>query len=361
MDKKLYQEVRLVNMSPAKPPAPAAKQLVPKKGQSGEALESLESIRAIGYVADDMLQNPPDDVVKLLARFAPQANKIRLLGRLTFAAACEQGRTLLSVRKEIGHGQFRIWLAFAFHDWSERHAEKLLSLARLVKSESGSDLERLQKRIDLSAFYMLAAPSMPPEVLETIIKLAEQGQHISKRTVRDINASLTPAAETNTVNERHRPALTRSKRSSPRSRTSAPESAQPQDEPAEPSDEASVIRPHMPSWQHQGDAKEQADTDLEEGPDDSPEPEDDVERHDRDYRARKNFARRLRYLDQALDRLAEAAHALPEDYRAPPAAALCGIMKKLQKLQEWLWPPPPNLARAVAVVEDAEAKDDVAR
>jgi hypothetical protein len=126
-----------------------------------------------------------------------------------------------------------------------------------------------------------------------------------------------------------------------------------------------VVRPDITAWHREGDAREQADTDQEEVPDDSPEPddgdEDDVERHDRDYRARKNFARRLGYLDQALDRLTEAAHALPEDYRAPPAAALCGIMKKLQKLQEWLWPPPPNPARAVAVVEDAEAKDDAAR
>jgi hypothetical protein len=164
----------------------------PQKRESGERLESTRSVMGISYAADDMMKNPPKDVVELCVRFAPEADKIRQLGRLGFTAAVEQGRILLSVKRKIAFGYFRLWLAYEFRDWSERHAQQLMNLARLVKSESDSDLERLQKQIDLSAAYMLAAPSMPPEVLEAIIQLAEQGQRIDKRKVREIKAALVP-------------------------------------------------------------------------------------------------------------------------------------------------------------------------
>ena len=205
------------------------------KGQSGETLESPTSVAGIGYAAEDYLEDPPDDVVKLLARFAPQADRIRRAGKLGFAAAVIQGEALLEVRAEAGHGQFRIWLAFAFRGWSERQAQQLMNLARWSKSEKFADLERLQNQINVSAFYLLAAPSMPPEVLDLIVDLAEHGRCINARAVREIAAALKPPGETNTVNERQRLALTGPKqRSNPRQRTSAePESSlQPQDEPA---------------------------------------------------------------------------------------------------------------------------------
>jgi hypothetical protein len=60
------------------------------------------------------------------AKFAPQAERIRALGRLTYSAAVEIGRTLLEVKNRMEHDMWGPWLRAEF-SWSERKAQQPMS------------------------------------------------------------------------------------------------------------------------------------------------------------------------------------------------------------------------------------------
>jgi hypothetical protein len=91
------------------------------------------------------------------------------------------GRELLDVKNKIDRGQWLPWLAVEFN-WSERHAQRLMNLARF-DPDTVSYLEGVQDHIAPTAYYTLALPSTPPEVLKQVIALAGQGQYVTKHDV----------------------------------------------------------------------------------------------------------------------------------------------------------------------------------
>jgi hypothetical protein len=115
------------------------------------------------------------------ARFAPHANRIRKRAGRRFTHDVAIGRELLDVKNKIDRGQWLPWLAVEFN-WSERHAQRLMNLARF-DPDTVSDLERVQDHIAPTAYYTLALPSTPPEVLKQVIDLAGRGQYVTKDDV----------------------------------------------------------------------------------------------------------------------------------------------------------------------------------
>jgi hypothetical protein len=74
------------------------------------------------------------------------------------------------------------WLKAEF-GWSERSAQKFMSVAEQFKSAKIADLP-----IQPSAAYFLAAPSIPVEAQERAVEKAEAGEEITFATAKEIVA-----------------------------------------------------------------------------------------------------------------------------------------------------------------------------
>ena len=108
--------------------------------------------------------------------------RIRQLVKRSLDDVVEIGAELISVKQTLPHGQFRPWLDSEF-GWKERSARNFMNVAQRFKSASVADLE-----MDLTATYLLAAPSTPDRVRAVALERAEHGEHITNATVQDIIA-----------------------------------------------------------------------------------------------------------------------------------------------------------------------------
>jgi hypothetical protein len=88
----------------------------------------------------------------------------------------EIGECLAQVKARLDHGQWLPWLKAEF-GWSEQAARKFMSVHRMVESKSlkFSDLEP----IDVSALYLLAAPSTPEPAREGVAEAAAEGARVT--------------------------------------------------------------------------------------------------------------------------------------------------------------------------------------
>jgi len=86
---------------------------------------------------------------------------IRLHARQAVAGVLGIGGQLERVKAALGHGLFLAWLAAEF-GWSDDTARNLMNAWRAFKNRTVRDLEP----IDVSALYLLAAPSTPEAVRE---------------------------------------------------------------------------------------------------------------------------------------------------------------------------------------------------
>jgi hypothetical protein len=84
---------------------------------------------------------------------------IRLHARQAVAGVLGIGGQLERVKAALGHGLFLAWLAAEF-GWSDDTARNLMNAWRAFKNRTVRDLEP----IDVSALYLLAAPSTPEAV-----------------------------------------------------------------------------------------------------------------------------------------------------------------------------------------------------
>ncbi len=91
----------------------------------------------------------------------------------------EIGRRLTECKKRLGHGQWGTWLDREFR-WSDRQALNFMRVYELVESKSENFAEL---QISVSALYLLAAPSTPPEVRDEIIERAERGEKLTHAKV----------------------------------------------------------------------------------------------------------------------------------------------------------------------------------
>jgi hypothetical protein len=83
------------------------------------------------------------------------------------------GEKLQAVKAQLEHGQWEEWLCREF-DWSADTALRMMQVAERFKNRNVRDLQ-----IDVSALYILSAPSTPPAAAEEAVALAQQGQAIS--------------------------------------------------------------------------------------------------------------------------------------------------------------------------------------
>ena len=100
---------------------------------------------------------------------AQNAQEIRKLGKRASADVIEIGRRLTEMKKMCGHGNWMPWLQQEF-GWTDRQARNFMRVYDLSrKSENFSDL-----KIPVSALYLLAAPSTPPEAVDEVIECPKE-------------------------------------------------------------------------------------------------------------------------------------------------------------------------------------------
>src|SRR5262249_12572377 len=117
-----------------------------------------------------------------VATLAEHAAAIRQLGKQTVENVVEIGRRLVQCKELVGHGNWLPWLDREF-GWDERTARNFMRAHELAtKSEKFSDLN-----LPLSALYMLAAPSTPPEARDEVLARAEAGE---KGTVAEVKTAI---------------------------------------------------------------------------------------------------------------------------------------------------------------------------
>lgn len=108
------------------------------------------------------------------------AERIRQLVKRSLDDIVEIGAELISVKQTLPHGLFGPWLDCEF-GWKERSARNFMNVAERFKSASVADLE-----VDLTAAYLLAAPSTLERARSVAIDRAENGEHITIATAQDI-------------------------------------------------------------------------------------------------------------------------------------------------------------------------------
>jgi hypothetical protein len=105
--------------------------------------------------------------------------EIRQLGRRAVQDIVEIGKLLTECKAKLGHGEWLPWIEREF-GWSDRTARNFMRVHEMLsgKSEIISDLA-----IDATALYALASKSVPNSVREQMLARAQQGEHISQRTL----------------------------------------------------------------------------------------------------------------------------------------------------------------------------------
>ena len=114
-------------------------------------------------------------------RIAREAvTKIKARGKQAAQSIIGIGAELAKVKAALRHGHYRSWLKAEF-GWSERQAQRALSVyERFGESDNLADLGEL----DLSALYLLAAPSTPEAVREAALEKAAAGVRVTHASVR---------------------------------------------------------------------------------------------------------------------------------------------------------------------------------
>jgi Protein of unknown function (DUF3102) len=99
----------------------------------------------------------------------------------TVATIWQIGKNLVAVRKQLGMRQFTQWLKSEF-DWSRRTAYNFMNVYAAMPESIRANFARMD--ISLSALYLLAAPSTPPEMRCNFFDRAVAGERISYSVVR---------------------------------------------------------------------------------------------------------------------------------------------------------------------------------
>lgn len=116
----------------------------------------------------------PETRSELIAR----TQEIHALVRRTARNVVQIGRKLAAIRERLGD-QFVSWLNLEFA-WSERAAYNFISVWKQFGDQEMID------QIAPSALYLLAAPSTPLEVKQSVVKLVKQGQRVTHKAVKGL-------------------------------------------------------------------------------------------------------------------------------------------------------------------------------
>jgi Protein of unknown function (DUF3102) len=110
---------------------------------------------------------------------ANEAEEIRGLLKRAARDIVTIGQKLIAVKARLKHGEWGEWLRDQF-DWDERTARRFMSVGEAFKTDNLSDLD-----IAPSALYLLAAPSTPEDIRQSILEQARAGARITLAAVRD--------------------------------------------------------------------------------------------------------------------------------------------------------------------------------
>jgi Protein of unknown function (DUF3102) len=101
--------------------------------------------------------------------------------RKTVQTIWEIGKKLVEVRSQLELCQFSSWLQAEF-EWSRRTAYNFINVYEAFPEFSRANFARLD--ISISALYLLAAPSTPPQTRHHFIDRAVAGEHISHKIIQ---------------------------------------------------------------------------------------------------------------------------------------------------------------------------------
>jgi hypothetical protein len=107
-----------------------------------------------------------------------RTERIHNLARMTAAGIVQIGQYLGEVKERLGHGNFLEWIKREF-DWGERTARNFMMVHERFKSANFADLQ-----IDVSALYLIAAPSTPEPARKEVVRRAENGEAVSHEGAR---------------------------------------------------------------------------------------------------------------------------------------------------------------------------------
>jgi hypothetical protein len=111
--------------------------------------------------------------------------------RVVFKVACEIGEHLSSVRDRLsrnssGDGTWLAWLEREFPYWgSQRTAYNYIGIFKFVQRQGGQ-VATFANSIDLSAVYLLAAPSTPEQARTEVAERVEHGEELSRQGVKGV-------------------------------------------------------------------------------------------------------------------------------------------------------------------------------
>jgi hypothetical protein len=127
---------------------------------------------------------------------AAHAAEIRRLSKQTMENIVEIGRRLSECRAIFKkNGEWGAWLKDEF-DWSDQTARRFIHVYEQLPGLN----KLLSRKFPISALYLLAAPSTPPEARDQIIEQAKAGEAVSvaevKHTIETAKGRQQPAKKT---------------------------------------------------------------------------------------------------------------------------------------------------------------------
>ena len=106
--------------------------------------------------------------------------EIKILIRQAAKDIVEVGQKLVTVKKQLKHGEFRNWLKAEF-DWSVSSATKFMQVYDKFKNINFTHFN-----FSASALYALAAPSTPDGARKHALELADRGENITYSLAKQI-------------------------------------------------------------------------------------------------------------------------------------------------------------------------------
>ena len=122
-----------------------------------------------------------------------RAERIHNLARMTAASIVQIGQYLTEVKARVGHGRFLEWIEREFA-WKQAAAYRFMQVYENVKV---TNLVNLQ--LDVSALYLIAAPSTPEPVRQDVIRRAENGEPVTHAGARALVQRFAETGELPTV------------------------------------------------------------------------------------------------------------------------------------------------------------------
>jgi hypothetical protein len=111
-----------------------------------------------------------------------RTERIHNLARMTATGIVQIGQYLTEVKARLEHGRFLEWIDREFA-WSQQSASRFMQVHEQFKLRNLGNLQ-----IDVSALYLIAAPSTPEPVRTEMIRQAELGEKVTHATVKAVVA-----------------------------------------------------------------------------------------------------------------------------------------------------------------------------